>query len=161
LQSGSTLLMAMYTASNYGQLNASGTVSLGGSTLALVWFFTSATSDAFTIINNTGGGAVGGTFAGLSEGATFVQNGRTYQITYVGGTGNDVVVTDITVGGPTPTPTATATVTSTPPPAATPSPTPTPGQGSPAVVPTLSPGLLVVLGLALALAALYAIRRNG
>jgi len=158
LQSGSSLLMAMYTISNYGQLNASGTVSLGA-TLVLGFSFTSSTGDAFTIINNTGGGAVSGTFSGLAEGATFVSNGRTYQITYVGGTGNDVVVTDVTAGGPTATPTPTATITPTPPLASTP--TPTPAQGSPALVPTLSTTLLVVLGLALALAALFAIRRTG
>lgn len=159
LQSGSILSMGMYTVSNYGQLNASGTVSLGGATLSLSWLFTSSTGDAFTIINNTGGGAVGGTFSGLAEGATFAQNGRTYQITYVGGTGNDVVVSDITVVAPTPTPTTTPTNTPTPPPVATP--TPTPPAGPPTVIPTLSTNLLVVLGLALALAALYAIRRSG
>lgn len=158
LQSGSTLVMAMYTVSNYGQLNASGTVTLGA-TLSLAFAFTSSTGNAFTIINNTGGGAVSGTFSGLPEGATFVSNGRTYQITYVGGTGNDVVVTDVTAGGPTATPTPTATITPTPPLASTP--TPTPGQGAAALVPTLSTNLLVVLGLALALAALFAIRRTG
>ena len=172
LNVGSTLFMSMVTVSNYGQLNASGTVSLGGATLSLGFSFTSSTSDAFTIINNTGGGAVAGTFAGLPEGAMFAQNGRNYQITYVGGTGNDVVVTDLgPVGGATPTPTATAAITATPtptaaitstptpPPVATPTPTPA-GSGPPATIPTLSPSLLMVLGLALALAALYAIRRN-
>ncbi len=156
LQSASTLFMAMYSASNYGQVNASGSVSLGGATLVLAWGFTSSTGNAFTIVNDTGGGAVTGTFSGLSEGATFVQNGRSYQITYLGGTGNDVVVTDLGPAvGPTGTP--TPTVTSTPPPGAT----PTPGPGSQAVVPTLSTNLLVVLGLALALAGLHAIRRSG
>jgi hypothetical protein len=162
LQVGSNLFMAMYSASNYGQLNASGNVSLGGA-LTLGFSFTSSTGDTFTIINNTGGGAVAGTFVGLPEGTTFVQNGRNYQITYVGGTGNDVVVTDLgPSGGPTATPTPiltiTPTTTSTPPVA---TPTPTPGPGSPAVVPTLSTNLLVIFGLALALAALYAIRRSG
>jgi hypothetical protein len=35
-------------------------------------------------------------FSGLAEGATFTGNGRTYKITYVGGDGNDVVLTDVT-----------------------------------------------------------------
>lgn len=165
MQSGTTLLMAMMSVSDFGQLNASGTVNLGGASLVLVWFFTSTTGDAFTIINNTGVGAVAGTFSGLPEGATFIQNFRTYQITYAGGTGNDVVVTDIGAGGPTatPTPTVTSGITSTPtpPPATTPTPTPSPGPGPTAVVPTLSPRLLAVLALALALAALFAIRRSG
>jgi hypothetical protein len=148
LQSGSTLFMAMYSATNYGQLNASGTVAVGGSTLLLAWNFTSATGNAFTIINKTSGGAVAGTFTGLPEGATFSQNGRSYQITYAGGDGNNVVVTDLGPAvGPTPTPTL-------PPP-----PTPTPGPT--AAVPTLSPIVLAVFGLALLLTALFAIRRNG
>jgi autotransporter-associated beta strand protein len=160
LQAGSTLVMQMSSVTNYGQLITTGGVSLAG-TLFLGFTFTSATGNAFTIISN-GGGAVTGTFAGLPEGSTLVANGRTYQITYVGGDGNDVVVTDITVGGPTPTPTATVvaptatatpagvpTVTSTPP-----GPTPTPGPGPVAPVPTLSTELLVLLGIALALVAI-------
>ena len=158
LQAGSTLVMAMYTLTDYGQLNASGTVSVNGSNLVLFFFFTSAAGNAFTIINNTGGGAVAGTFAGLPEGATFVSNGRTYQITYVGGDGNDVVVTDITQGGPTPTFTPTTTLTPTPPTGVTP--TPTRGPGPTTAVPTLSGEFLALLGLALALVAILVIRRG-
>ena len=167
LQAGSTLVMQMSSVTNYGQLITTGGVSLAG-TLFLGFTFTSATGNAFTIISN-GGGAVTGTFAGLPEGSTLVANGRTYQITYVGGDGNDVVVTDITVGGPTPTPTATVvaptatatpagvpTVTSTPP-----GPTPTPGPGPVAPVPTLSTELLVLLGMALALVAVLLMRKSG
>jgi hypothetical protein len=138
--------MAMASVTSYGTLNASGNVSISGSSFVTVFFFTSATGDAFTIINKTSGGAVTGTFAGLAEGATFVSSGRTYQITYVGGDGNDVVITDITQGGPTPTPTTTPTVTPTPPPNVTPSPTPTPGPGPTTAVPTLSTELLALLG---------------
>jgi hypothetical protein len=156
-----SLQMAMYSVTNYGTLNASGNVSLGGSNLIISFLFTSTTGDAFTIINKTSGGAVTGTFAGLAEGATFVSSGRTYQITYVGGDGNDVVITDITQGGPTPTPTTTPTVTPTPPPNVTPSPTPTPGPGPTTAVPTLSTELLALFGLALALVAIFVIRRNG
>ena len=96
MYAGSNLTMSMYALSNYGQLNASGNVSLGDATLNLQWSFASATGNAFTIINKTSPGAVTGTFNGLAEGATFIQNGRTYRITYIGGDGNDVVVTDIT-----------------------------------------------------------------
>ena len=150
--------MAMYSVTNYGQLNASGNVNLGGSNLIISFLFTSSTGNAFTIINKTSGGAVIGTFAGLPEGATFVSSGRTYQITYVGGDGNDVVITDITQGGPTATPTTTPTLTPTPPPNVTP--TPTPGPGPIATVPTLSPQLLALLGLALALVAIFVIRKT-
>ncbi len=37
--------------------------------------------------------AVSGTFAGLSEGEFFTHNGSSYSISYVGGDGNDVVLT--------------------------------------------------------------------
>jgi autotransporter-associated beta strand protein len=168
LQAASTLRMEMDSVTKYGQLITTGGVTLTSPTLQLDFTFTSATGDAFTIISN-GGGAVTGTFAGLPEGATLVANGRTYQITYVGGDGNDVVVTDITVGGPTPTPTATVvaptatatpagvpTVTSTPP-----GPTPTPGPGPVTPVPTLSTELLVLLGMALAVVAVLLMRKSG
>jgi hypothetical protein len=169
LQSGSTLVMQMVSVTNYGQLITTGDVGVTGSTLSLGFNFTSSTGDAFTIISN-GGGVVTGTFAGLPEGATFTTNGRTYQITYAGGDGNDVVVTDITTGGPTPTPTATVTITATPPPGSTATPTPTvvplpptatPGPGPAAPVPTLSTNLLVILMAALALVALLVMRRSG
>ena len=95
LQSGSNLRLQMDTLSNYGQLNASGNVSLGGATLSLVWAFTSTTGNTFTLINKTSPGPVTGTFNGLAEGAAFVLQGRNYRISYVGGDGNDVVITDI------------------------------------------------------------------
>jgi hypothetical protein len=140
LQSGSHLNMSLYSVSNYGQLNASGPVSLGGAILDLGWAFTSSTGNAFTIINNTGVGAITGTFSSLPEGATFTQNGRNYQITYIGGSGNDAVVTDIGAA-----------------PAATPTPTP-PGPSS-AVVPTLGTGGLVAFAGLVALTALFVLRR--
>lgn len=48
---------------------------------------------SFTIIEVAGTQAVTGTFSGLPEGATFEQNGVVFKISYVGGTGNDVVLT--------------------------------------------------------------------
>ena len=49
--------------------------------------------ETFTIITNDGRDAIGGTFSGLPEGASLAINGLTFQISYVGGTGNDVVLT--------------------------------------------------------------------
>ncbi|MDD5562708.1 MAG: hypothetical protein PHQ91_03260 [Thermoanaerobaculaceae bacterium] len=158
MQSGSMLSMAMNSLSDYGQLNpASGNVSLGNATLDLGWSFTSITGDAFTIINKTSAGAITGTFAGLAEGATFTGNGRTYQITYVGGTGNDVVITDVTAGGPTPTPTPTATPTATPTPTPTVTPTspPTPGPD----IPTTGGGGAIAFMILLAVAGVLLVRR--
>ncbi len=96
MASGSRMALGMNFATRYGQLNSSGGVDITGVTLQLDWSFTSSSGNTFTIINKTGAGAVTGTFSGLAEGATFTSNGRTYAITYVGGDGNDVVLTDVT-----------------------------------------------------------------
>jgi len=95
MKSGSAFSMVAFDSTHYGQITASGSVDLGGSTLLVQWNYVSSTGDSFTIINKTSGGAVTGTFAGLPEGATFTANGRYYRITYVGGDGNDVVITDL------------------------------------------------------------------
>ncbi len=47
----------------------------------------------FTLIHNDPGGDVFGTFNNLPEGATFIQDGIDFQISYVGGTGRDVTLT--------------------------------------------------------------------
>ncbi len=81
----------------HDQLNVTGTVALGGATLVTSSFggFVPTDGDTFVIINNDGGDAVSGTFAGLAEGATitnFLGNGIDATISYVGGDGNDVVL---------------------------------------------------------------------
>ncbi len=95
-QPGSDLRLAMNSATEYGRLVVSGTVTLDKATLTTLWTFSSAPGDAFTIIDNTGAGVITGTFNALPEGATFKANGRSYRITYAGGDGNDVVITDVT-----------------------------------------------------------------
>jgi hypothetical protein len=77
----------------FGQITsgASGTVTLA-STLKVTSTVTPAIGTSFEIINNQGAGAVSGTFAGLPEGATFTVGTMTFEISYVGGTGNDVVI---------------------------------------------------------------------
>ena len=44
------------------------------------------------IIKNDLADATGGTFKGLAEGATFTVSGYVFKISYVGGDGNDVVL---------------------------------------------------------------------
>ena len=51
----------------------------------------------FLLIDNDGADPVVGTFLGLPEGATFDASGAAFQISYVAGTGNDVVVTALAV----------------------------------------------------------------
>jgi fibronectin-binding autotransporter adhesin len=87
--------------SGYDQINVTGTVDIGSGVTALSTVlygsFKPAAGNTFTIINNDGADAVTGTFTGLAEGATFTVSGYVYKISYVGGTGNDVVLTVMSV----------------------------------------------------------------
>ena len=53
--------------------------------------------DTFTIVNHTEPGSVQGTFKDLPEGAEITVSGVTFKISYVGGDGNDVVLTALKV----------------------------------------------------------------
>ncbi len=75
----------------YDQVDVTGTVTLGGN-LQLTAGFTPAAGDTFIIIDNDLTDAVTGTFSGLVEGATVTAGGQNFVISYVGGTGNDVVL---------------------------------------------------------------------
>jgi hypothetical protein len=77
-------------------VESDGTISLGGATLnvSLVNNFTPSVGDSFTIINNETGSPVSGTFAGLAQDATFNVDGDLFQISYDGGSGQDVTLTD-------------------------------------------------------------------
>jgi autotransporter-associated beta strand protein len=84
--------------SGYSQLNVTGTVNLTGATLSGSLGYTPTNGDSYTIINNDSTDAVTGTFAGLPEGTGLVIGGKSFRISYVGGSGNDVV---LTAGGAT------------------------------------------------------------
>ncbi|MBP3957086.1 autotransporter-associated beta strand repeat-containing protein [Gemmata sp. G18] len=77
----------------YDQINATGGVYLYGATLTLSIGYAPAVGTQFTLISNVTVGSVGGTFNGLSEGATITSGSATYAISYTGGDGNDVVLT--------------------------------------------------------------------
>jgi len=102
LSSGNLSLSGTYSAeiggttacTQYDQLQVTGTVTVGGNlSVSLVNGFTPKAGDSFTLISNDGTDPVSGTFAGLAEGATITINGTVFRISYVGGTGNDVVLT--------------------------------------------------------------------
>jgi autotransporter-associated beta strand protein len=79
----------------YDQLDVRGTVSLGGATLLLsAAGFTPSAAAKFIIIANDGTDTVTDTFAGLPEGATVSVGSKTLTISYRGGDGNDVVLTN-------------------------------------------------------------------
>jgi hypothetical protein len=52
------------------------------------------------LIENDGADAVAGTFGGLPEGATFLETGMRWRVTYTGGDGNDVAVTLVEIPPP-------------------------------------------------------------
>ena len=78
---------------NYDQLSVTGTVNLGDATFAAKLGFSSAVSNQFVLIANDGNEAVTGKFKNLAEGAPLIIGGAQFKITYQGGDGNDVVLT--------------------------------------------------------------------
>src|SRR6266496_1476300 len=59
-------------------------------------FFTTGTlttGTVLTVINNTAASAIVGTFSNLPNGSTFASNGNNFQVSYRGGTGNDLTLT--------------------------------------------------------------------
>ena len=85
-------------ANGHDQLNVTGAVSLANARLApLPWnAFRPVIGDSFTILKNDATDAISGTFLNAPEGAVFAGALNTaFRITYVGGDGNDVVITRV------------------------------------------------------------------
>ena len=102
------LLNGTTAGTDYAQLNVTGSVySYGNLNVSLGGGYTPTVGDTYMIIKNDGTDAVSGTFDGLAEGATINVGGYDFQISYVGGTGNDVVLKAITGTPDTTPPTAT------------------------------------------------------
>ena len=95
-------------------IRSGGTASLGLATLQVTGLPTNP-DGVYTIINNLGSSAIGDTFAGLPQGSTLNVNGKTYVISYVGGTGNDVTLTSETASPTTTTTTISAQTSTTSP----------------------------------------------
>ena len=101
--------MTVFTAGvDYDQLSVNGGVDLNadsgaGGILDPICRFVPNPGDSFLVLDNDGTDAIEGEFAGLPEGAIFDAVCDTeivpFQITYIGGDGNDVV---LTVVGPPP-----------------------------------------------------------
>ncbi|MCC6822911.1 MAG: hypothetical protein IT579_19450 [Verrucomicrobia subdivision 3 bacterium] len=81
---------------DYSRFKVAGGVSLTGATTGFLPFYAGQVGDSFTIVDNDGADPIIGNFTGLPEGAYLawpgspLLNGR---ISYVGGDGNDVVLT--------------------------------------------------------------------
>jgi hypothetical protein len=99
--SGTTVNMELngvVAGTNYDQFNAAGTVNISpGVTLNATVGYSPGAGDSYTIINNDGGDAVTGTFAGLPDGTVFFVGANSLRIDYDGGDGNDVVITSVSL----------------------------------------------------------------
>jgi autotransporter-associated beta strand protein len=82
------------TGTQFDQLVVGGTVSLGNATLSVILGFPSSPGDTFTIIRNVANGPVVGTFNNLPEGSIVMVNGTPLRISYLGGAGHDVTLTN-------------------------------------------------------------------
>ncbi len=82
--------------SGHDQLVVNGTVELTGD-LVITLGYSPAVGDSFTIIDNDGTDPVEGFFNGMTEGGLFLIGTDFFTITYEGGTGNDVVLTKVSV----------------------------------------------------------------
>jgi fibronectin-binding autotransporter adhesin len=76
------------------KLQVAGAVNLGNSVLAIDVYstFRPTNGASWVVIENDGNDPVAGTFGGLPEGATLAGEGWLFQVSYSGGTGNDVVL---------------------------------------------------------------------
>ncbi|HEV7893656.1 MAG TPA: Calx-beta domain-containing protein [Pyrinomonadaceae bacterium] len=80
----------------YTQLNVAGLVNLNGANLTPIGGHMPSPGQTFVVVNNDGADAITGTFNGLPEGATipnFLGSSFSASISYVGGDGNDAVLT--------------------------------------------------------------------
>ncbi|MBV5332824.1 hypothetical protein JZU54_04525, partial [bacterium] len=83
----------------YGQINVTGTVTLGNSSLYtyLENSFIPSLNQEFVLIRNDGTDAVSGTFQDKPEGTILTLNGYQFRLSYQGGDGNDVTLTSTMV----------------------------------------------------------------
>jgi len=79
----------------YDQVVVSGQVSISNGTVTAAHNYTAGLADSYTIINNDASDAIVNTFSGVAEGGTITSsgNGTVLTASYVGGTGNDFVLT--------------------------------------------------------------------
>ncbi len=76
------------------RVDVTGTVAISpASTLSLNRLAAVPLGTVLTILSNDGAEPVNGSFAGLSEGGSVTVDGQLFQISYVGGDGNDVTLT--------------------------------------------------------------------
>ncbi|MBK8231235.1 MAG: cadherin-like domain-containing protein [Candidatus Eisenbacteria bacterium] len=89
-------LNGVVPATGYDQVAVTGPVTIDPTAVLLTNLgYAPSVGDQFVILDNDNADPIVGTFSGLPEGANLTLNGSQLQISYVGGTGNDVVLTVI------------------------------------------------------------------
>ncbi|MEM7537617.1 MAG: choice-of-anchor D domain-containing protein, partial [Chloroflexota bacterium] len=78
---------------DYDQISVTGSITLNNITLAGTSGFTPSPHDSFTIVDNDGTDPINGTFNGIAEGDVVTFGSADFYISYMGGDGNDVVLT--------------------------------------------------------------------
>lgn len=78
-----------------GKVSARGVTINSGATCSFLdtGAGTLATGTVFTVINNTSASPIAGTFSNVANGSVFASNGNNFQVSYTGGTGNDLTLT--------------------------------------------------------------------
>lgn len=82
------------------QLSVTGLVSLNNALLSVTAGQYLTVGNVFTIISNNATDAVSGTFLNQPQGSLYTVGNYTFQISYIGGTGNDVTLTVTSVVSP-------------------------------------------------------------
>lgn len=96
LSSGSTYSVEIdgtTAGTDYDKTVVNGTVNLTGATLNLSGSLAPTVGSVFTLIDNDSNDVVIGSFSGLAEGGTVTVNSIAMNISYLGGTGNDITLT--------------------------------------------------------------------
>lgn len=97
LNAGGTLLVQVDSLATSDQLVVAGTVSLNATSVLNATSTNSVHGSSFTILNNTGAGAISGTFNGLPDSGPLTLGARPFVVRYTIGTGaNDIVLIDDT-----------------------------------------------------------------
>jgi hypothetical protein len=86
------LALDITSASVFEKVTVNGTVTIlpGAGLNVSAGLFVPATGDSFTLLANLGPNPITGTFLAKPEGTTIALNGVDKQLTYLGGTGNDI-----------------------------------------------------------------------
>lgn len=96
LSSGSTLVVDFNSTTGVFDRIVTGGLLLSGATLSLNDLGSGGglvLGSTFVLVDKTGAGSIGGTFAGLNEGDTVTVGGTTFSLSYLGGNGNDIALT--------------------------------------------------------------------